>query len=114
VITPTRTVFGVSPSTNNNSSISDLLIRIDNDLTFLPDRALRLIKRRVSSSLSTGDIVTTSRGNARIVRNSENVQIPEIGDRILTEFVDTSGGGQSFDVTLPDTSSSTVSYNETL
>jgi len=72
-----------------------------------------LIKRRVSSSLSTGDIVTTSRGNARIVRNSENVQIPEIGDRILTEFVDTSGGGQSFDVTLPDTSSSTVSYNET-
>jgi len=113
VITPTRTVFGVSPSTNNNSSISDLLIRIDNDLTFLPDRALRLIKRRVSSSLSTGDIVTTSRGNARIVRNSENVQIPEIGDRILTEFVDTSGGGQSFDVTLPDTSSSTVSYNET-
>jgi len=51
--------------------------------------------RRVSSSLSTGDIVTTSRGNARIVRNSENVQIPEIGDRILTEFV------------------ATVSYNET-
>lgn len=109
LITPVRSVSGVAPMVDA-TSVRDVMGRIENDLTLLPDVSLSLIAQYIPSATTTGTRITTVLGKASIVRNSDNITIPSAGGALLTEFSDSLGGGQSISVTLPDASSTILSY----
>jgi len=112
-LTPARSVSGESPLVNT-ASVKDVMDRIGNDLSILPDKSTRLVEEEVPSTLPTGTKIKTPKGDvAKVVRNSGNVTVPKPGVALLTEFSDSAGSDQSFTVTLPDASSSEISYDNT-
>lgn len=109
LLTPARSVSGVAPLVDV-TSVGDVMHRIGNDLTLLPDESISLIAQYIPSSTTTGTKITTVLGKASVVRNSDNITIPSAGGALLTEFSDSLGSEQSITVTLPDASSTTLSY----
>ena len=109
---PVLSVSGVAPDVNT-ASVEILLQRLENDLTILPLDSIILIDGDLGGALSTGDMVTTRRGDASFVANADTIAIINQSDIFLTSFSEDAGSGQNITVTLPDSSSSVISYNET-
>lgn len=112
LVTPVRTITITSP-TVSDESVSSLLVRLSNDLTLVGDNVLSEINDNILSVLSTGDIVGTDIGFATFVESSDSVSISG-ANNILTPFDQDFGSSQTFDITLPDLSVHTISYDETV
>lgn len=97
----------------NTSNIDALLIRLGNDLTLLKEASSDTIEPFLGSVLSTGEIVSTSIGQAVFVGNTGSVTVDEPKETFITSFDQSLGSGQSISVVLPDTSTSTIGYDET-
>ena len=111
ISTPVLSASGVAPAVNT-ASVQVLLQRVGNDLTILPSDSLLLIGSDLEGALSTGDQVNTRQGNASFVANAGTIAITR-PETFLTSFSEDAGSGQSITVTLPDSSQSVISYNET-
>jgi len=112
-IVPFYTETTVTPSTDN-ANISSLLTRLGNDLTLLADDTVEQFEASLGSVLTTGETVKTSIGSTTFVANAETITLPPTPkERIFTPFDQSSGSGQAVSVILPDTSTVSVSYDET-
>ena len=114
LISPFFTETTVTPVVNT-TNIGYLLIRLGNDLTPLFDNSVDDFKTILGSVLTTGEAVNTSVGLTTFVANSDTLTLPESTEHIvLTPFDQSAGTGQTVSVILPDTSTISVSYDETL
>ena len=108
-ITPffTETVVALVVDIVNTRS---LLTRLENDVSLLSEQA----RETVLDILSTGEIIKTPIGLTTFVANSESITLPESQkESVLSPFDQASGPGQEVSIMLPDTSTLSISYNET-
>ncbi len=109
--TPILSASGVAPEVNT-VSVQALIHRLGNDLTKLPIDSISLIDGNLEGALSTGDRVVTSLGDTSFVANAGTISLVNPSEIFLTSFSEDAGAGQNITVTLPDSSSTLVSYNE--
>ena len=113
LVTPFFTETAVTPSVDA-TSVGTLMTRLGNDLTLLSRGSVNQIQSLFGSVLNTGDVVITSIGSTTFVADSETITLPEEPREVVfTPFDPASGSGQTVNVTLPDTSTVAVSYDET-
>lgn len=113
VITPIFTEPVLTP-TMDDTNVESLLTRLVNDLTLLSEDSVDQFQSTLSSVLTTGDSVKTSVGYTTFVANLDALTLPEATEQIVfTPFDLSSGPGQAVSVVLPDTSTLSVSYDET-
>ena len=112
VVTPIDTMTD-SPLVVNAVNVDSLLTRLSNDISLLNSTSIDDIEEFIPSSLTTGETVNTSLGNAIFVANSDTVTLTDPNGSVLTPFLASSGSGQTVTINLPDTSSALVEYDET-
>lgn len=113
LVTPFSTETTVTPSIDV-TNIGALMIRLGNDLTILSRDSLNQFQSQLSDVFNTGDIVNTSVGSTRFVADSGTITLPDVSrELIFTPFDPLSGSGQTVNIVLPDTSTVSVSYDET-
>lgn len=110
--TPVLSSPGVAP-TVDAASVQSLLQRLGNDITVLPLASLSLLDGKLDEALSTGDRLRIKQGDALFVENAGTIALTQPSETFLTSFSGDSGSGQNVTVTLPDSSSTVISYNET-
>ena len=114
IITPVFTEITVTPVVNTANTDS-LFVRLGNDLTLLSDDSVDDFRTILGSVLTTGEAVNTSVGPTTFVANSDTLTLPELTEHmVLTPFDQSAGTGQTVSVILPDTSTLSVVYDETL
>jgi len=88
----------------------------DFDITSLNSDSINLLNGVINNLLSTGDIVDVNvdggKRTSKFIKIGENLSVDST-DTYLMPFLPTSGSGQSVSITLTDTSTVNVSYDET-
>ena len=112
-VNPAKTTTVVSP-TISSISVQDTLTRISNDLTLLTDTAISELEVNFRDVLTTGDTLVTDEGDLTFVQDSDTLVVSENEESVLTPFDTSSGGTQTFSVTLPDSNTYVLTYDETL
>ena len=98
------------------TSVESLLSRFSNSLVLLSifsSAALGDINSSLRDALSTGEVVGTKLGETIFVQDSDTLTIPSVGAAVLTSFDASAGSSQTATVTLSDSSSVVVTYDET-
>ena len=112
LIVPAGTVTETAPIVST-VSVSDLLVRISNDITTLTEVAATEIDGELRNALSTGDVVVTEVGNATFVADTETLALPEgYVEKILVPFYAGEGASQTVTITLPDATSEVLTYDD--
>ena len=111
--------LSVTPETVSDASVATLMTRIGNDMSIFENQTvLDEVESTFSNVLSTGDLVTLPSGLiSTYVENSDTLTVETLNltnpSRILTGF-STSGTNQEISVTLPDSTTATLIYDELL
>ena len=98
------------------TSVQSLLTRFSNNLVELSSistNALNDIDSSLRDVLSTGEVLETSIGETVFVADTDTLIIPSIGVSVLTPFDELAGSSQQATVTLSDSSTNVVTYDET-
>lgn len=99
------------------TSVGDLMVRFNNDLTEISDiygqDVVDDIDQNLRDVLSTGDVVTTNIGEVSFVQDAESFGITSVYQNVLTSFETTDAAGRTSDIVLPDASTNALTYDET-
>ena len=96
----------------DTTSVTDLMIRLGNDLTLIDESSVDDIESELRNVLSTGDEVSLASGVSIFVQDADTIEfIP--GKDVLTPFVPILTS-QAVTVTTAEGDSSAISYNQIL
>lgn len=96
----------------DTTSVTDLMIRLGNDLTLIDEISVDDIESELRNVLSTGDEVSFASGGSIFVQDADTIEfIP--GKDVLTPFVPILTS-QAVTVTTAEGDSSAISYNQIL
>lgn len=112
-VTASRTATLVTPVISE-ASVDAMMGRISNDLRVITDLAVSELEGNFRDVLTTGEIVQTDEREMTFVHDSETYNLSEIKKNLLTPFDANSGSSQTFSVTLPDTTTHVLTYDNTL
>ena len=111
LVTPQDTVTE-STLAVDTSSVTDLMVRLGNDLTLIDESSVDEVELELRNVLNTGEIVSLNTGNAVFVQQSDTIQVVT-GRDVLTPFESSLTSG-SIIVTTEEGDSSTITYDESL
>ena len=111
LVTPLLTITE-SALAVDTTSVTDLMVRLDNDLTIIDENSVDEIEIELRNVLSTGDKVALTTGNAVFVQQSDTIEVVT-GKDVLTPFESSLVSG-SVTVTTAEGDSSVITYDETL
>ena len=111
LVTPEDTVTE-STLAVDTTSVTDLMVRLDNDLTLMDESSIGDIELELRNVLSTGEIVALNTGNAVFVQQSDTIQVVT-SKNVLTPFESSLTSG-SITVTTEEGDSSVITYDESL
>lgn len=105
--TTTETALAV-----DTTSVTDLMVRLGNDLTVIDESSVDAIETELRNVLSTGDEVILTSGSSLFVQDADTIEVVK-GKDVLTPFV-TSVASQAITVTTAEGGSSAITYDESL